>query len=298
MRTALVALALLVAPPLATAQFASALPTGGQAFLWEVSSLTNTVYLFGTVHAGKRNFYPLPPVVEKAFADAKILAVEADITNVEAMQKGAGSMLLTPPDRLDKQVPAPVYERFRKQAERLDVPEPQLAQLKPFMAASLLAYAEWGRQGYHAQYGVDLNLILKARETGKKIVELEGAQVQTALIDSLTPEQGRQALEGTVSALESGLTRDQIEGMVAAWQAGDPQKLLEVARKYNESVPGAKAIEEKFIWSRHDAMAGKIEGYLLEGRERVFVAVGALHLAGPRGLVEMLRKRGFTVRQP
>ena len=47
-------------------------------------------------------------------------------------------------------------------------------------------------------------------------------------------------------------------------------------------MPGAKALEDKFIWSRHDAMANKIESYLL-GRDPVFVAVGALHLAGPRG---------------
>ena len=68
-------------------------------------------------------------------------------------------------------------------------------------------------------------------------------------------------------------------------------------RAYNDSVPGAKALEDKFIWSRHDAMARKIEAWLIEGREHVFVAVGALHLAGPRGLVEILRKRGYVVRQ-
>jgi uncharacterized protein YbaP (TraB family) len=44
-------------------------------------------------------------------------------------------------------------------------------------------------------------------------------------------------------------------------------------------------------------MADRIEAFLLAGRERVFVAVGALHLAGPRGLVETLRSRGYTVRQ-
>jgi uncharacterized protein YbaP (TraB family) len=56
-------------------------------------------------------------------------------------------------------------------------------------------------------------------------------------------------------------------------------------------------MEEKFIWSRHEAMADKIEQWLMNGGERVFVAVGALHLAGPRGLVEMLAKRGYQVRQ-
>jgi uncharacterized protein YbaP (TraB family) len=298
MRRLLAFIALLAVPPLAAAQFASPQTEAGRAYFWEVSSLTNTVYLFGTVHAGKRNFYPLPERVEKSFADAGVLAVEADITDAAAMQKGAAAMSLVPPDRLDKHVPAAAYERFRKQADRLGVPEPQLAQLTPFAAASILAFSEWGRLGYLPQFGVDLNLILKARETGKKIVELEGAKVQADLIASLTPEQSRQAFEGTVAALESGLTRDQINGMVEAWQAGNPAKLLEVARKYNENVPGARELEEKFIWSRHEAMAGKIEAYLMEGRERVFVAVGALHLAGPRGLVEMLRRRGYTVRQP
>ncbi len=72
---------------------------------------------------------------------------------------------------------------------------------------------------------------------------------------------------------------------------------LEVARAYNESIPGAKELEEKFIWSRHEAMAHRIEEWLMRGRERVFVAVGALHLAGPRGLVEMFAKRGYQVRQ-
>ena len=138
---------------------------------------------------------------------------------------------------------------------------------------------------------------MRARKENKRIVELEGARAQSALMSSLTEKESLQAFEGTVAALESGLTRDQITGLVNAWQAGDANLLLEVVRAYNESVPGAKEMEEKFIWSRHEAMAKKIEDWLLAGRERVFVAVGALHLAGPRGLVEILRSRGHFVRQ-
>ena len=62
-------------------------------------------------------------------------------------------------------------------------------------------------------------------------------------------------------------------------------------------MPGAAEFEEKFIWSRHDAMVRKIEGYLGESRERHFIAVGSLHLAGERGLVEMLARRGYVVTQ-
>ena len=291
--------ALLALPTIALGQRAAApvAQPAARTFLWEVTSLTNRAYLYGTVHAGKASFFPLPEPVQKAFADSATLAVEADITDEQAMERSATTMLLTPPDTLSKHVPAPAYERFRRQLDRFGVPEEQVAQLKPFLASSLLAFAEWGRQGYQAQYGVDLHLITLARKEKKRIVELEGTQAQTALMESLTDKENLQAFEGTVSALESGLTRDQITGMVNAWQSGDANLLLDVVRGYNDSVPGAKALEEKFIWSRHDAMATMIEGWLLKGRERVFVAVGALHLAGPRGLVEILRNRGYMVRQ-
>jgi uncharacterized protein YbaP (TraB family) len=275
---------------------AGAAPTH-KAFIWEATSLANRIYLFGTVHAGKRSFYPLAEPVEKAFAESPVLVVEADITDSEAMAKSAETMVYKPPDSLEKHVAPEQYARFRRQLERFGLPEPQVARMKPFMAVSLLAFAEWGRLGYLPQYGVDGNLIQRAKEAGKRIVELEGAQVQTRIMDSLTDEESRDAFDGALTALESGLTRDQITGMVNAWQSGDANLLLEVARRYNENVRGAKEMEEKFIWSRHDEMVARISAFLLESKERHFVAVGALHLAGPRGLVELLRKRGFLVRQ-
>jgi uncharacterized protein YbaP (TraB family) len=300
MRTA--SLALVLALALAGETGAQAPPKAqpvpeARHFLWEVSSLTNRIYLYGTVHAGKPAFYPLPEVVEQAFADSKVLAVEADIMDQQAMQKSASTTLLTPPDSLDKHVPAPLYARFRKQLDRFAVPEPQVARYKPFMASTVVAFAEWAQLGYLPQYGVEVYLLTKARRTGKKVVELEGAEVQTALIDSLTEKQSLDAFEGVIAALENGLTREQITGMVNAWQSGEASLLLDVARRYNESVPGAAEIEDKFIWSRHDAMAKKLDGFLLDSRERHFVAVGALHLAGPQGLVEMLRRRGYAVKQ-
>ena len=120
---------------------------------------------------------------------------------------------------------------------------------------------------------------------------------QIRLMDSLTEAEVRTLFDGTLTALESGLTNEQITGMVGAWQFGDANLMLEIARRYNDQVPGAKEFEEKFIWSRHPEMLAKIEGYLNQSKERHFIAVGALHLAGPRGLVEQLKKRGYVVRQ-
>ena len=276
---------------------AVALGARAEAYLWEVSSLSNRVYLYGTVHAGKKEWYPLPRAVEDALVDSKVLVVEADITDQARLEKSARAGVYQPPDSLRKHVSEADYARFLKLLPRYGVPEAQAAMLKPFMAVSLLVFQEWARAGYHPGMGVDIYLLQKAKGELKPIVEIEGMDVQAALIDSLTDAENRAIFQGTLTALESGLSVEQIQGMVAAWEAGDPARMLEVARKYNASVAGAKEFEEKFVWARHEPMAKKIEGYLNESRDRHFVAVGALHLAGPRGLVEMLRKKGYVVKQ-
>jgi uncharacterized protein YbaP (TraB family) len=274
-----------------------AIPVSAQNLLWEVSSLTNRVYLFGTIHAGKLAWFPLPKAVEDAFNDSRELVVEADITDLEAIQKAGPAMSYQPPDVLKNHVPANDYARFLKLLPRYRMPESAVMQMKPLMATSLLVFAEWAREGYSPDYGVDVYLIKKAKAELKPVVELEGTTAQMKLMDSLSDAESRTLFAGTVGALESGLTGEQIEGMVHAWQVGDSALLLDVSRKYNDKVPGAEQFEDLFVWSRHDAMMAKITGWLDDTRVHRFIAVGALHLVSPRGLVELLKKRGYMVRQ-
>jgi uncharacterized protein YbaP (TraB family) len=282
---------------LALALALAATPAAAAPYLWEVLSVNNRVYLYGTLHAGRKEWFPLPAEVEEAYEDSRVLVVEADITDANALAGAARTMTYPPPDALRAHVPLEDYERFMKLLPRYGLMEPQVARMKPFVAASALVFGEWGRVGYLSQYSIDAYLIRRAKADAKPIVELEGNAAQIALIASFSEKDALTMFKGTLDALESGLANEQIAGLVGAWQKGDPQLVLEIARRYNERVPGAAGIEEAFVWSRHEAMAAKIEGFLNESRQRHFVAVGALHLAGPRGLLEMLRKRGYVVRQ-
>lgn len=284
----------LAPPPLRT--LAPSTPNAKD-FLWEVASLTNRIYLYGTVHAGRKDWFPLPRAVEEAFNASPVLVVEADVTDNEAMSKSAPSMMLTPPDTLRNHVEPNDYARFVKLLPRYGITESQVESMKPFMAVSMLVFGEWGRNAYFPQYGVDSYLIRRAKAELKPVIELEGIEAQMQLMESLGDAESRKLFGGTVTALEDGLTTDQINGMVKAWREGDPKSLLEIARKYNDVVPGAREFEERFIWSRHEAMVKHLESYLNDSRDRHFVAVGALHLAGERGLVELLRKRGYVVTQ-
>ena len=267
-----------------------------KSYLWEVTGLTNRVYLFGTIHAGKDSFYPLPEAVERAFTQSKVLVVEADITDAKAMADSMVGMTYTPPDRLDKNISRESWERFRKQLARYGLPEAEIVKLKPFMAVSLVVFSEWNALGYQPKFGVDSYLIERAKVAKKRIVEIEGVAEQTRVLNSFTDPEFKALFEATLEALESGKSGAQIEAMVKYWQEGNPEGLLEAANRYSEGSPMLIAFEEKLVWDRHEAMVKKIEEYL-NAREPYFVAVGGLHLAGPRGLLEMLKARGFAVRQ-
>jgi len=268
-----------------------------QNLLWQVSSLTNHVYLFGTIHVGRPEWYPLPVAVNEALADSNELAVEADITDRKAIAETGAGTTYTPPDSLANHVSKEDFARFVRLLPNYHLPEREIVQMKPFMAVSLLVFAEWARLGYVPELGVDGYLISRARAELKPVVELEGVREQVKLMDSLTDAQNRTLFASTLGAIESGLTDEQIKGTVRAWQVGDPQALLDVAQRYEAQVKGSAELDEKFIWSRNAAMVDKIAVWLDGSRDPRFVAVGALHLVGPRGIVELLRKRGYVVRQ-
>src|SRR6478609_1960010 len=119
----LLALFLLAAAPAWAQAPAASVGTGSAHYLWQVSSMTNRIYLFGTVHAGKASWYPFPEVIDKAIEESRVIAVEADITNQEAMTKSAGVMTYTPPDSLEKHVKPADYARFQKLLARYSIPE-------------------------------------------------------------------------------------------------------------------------------------------------------------------------------
>ena len=96
--------------------------------------------------------------------------------------------------------------------------------------------------------------------------------------------------------LESGNAPDQVTGMVNAWLAGDVSLMQEVAASVNKGKRMTDQLDAVLLHSRHDEMLKKIV-YYLEGDVPHFVAVGSLHLLGPKGLVEMLKARGYEVTQ-
>src|SRR5436189_4364615 len=63
----------------------------GPGLIWKVSSNTTTIYLVGSIHVGKKEYFPLPAEVENAFAECTTLVVELDPS---VHQMAAAQMML------------------------------------------------------------------------------------------------------------------------------------------------------------------------------------------------------------
>ena len=283
-------------PARASSQSADGLQTGSKSFLWEVKSKTNVMYLFGTIHVGKRAFYPLPASVEEAFRQSQRLVVEADISNSEGMASIGAIINYKAPDSLDKHIPPALFDRLKTQLTLLNVPVEAVKPMKPYLIGGFLTVAAFSKLGYDINLGVDGYLIGKAKEQGKPILELESQSGQLQMLDGLSPMLQVAFLENAISTLESGKAAEQVTGVVNAWQAGDVNLMQEVTRGVNKQLRLTEQLDEVLLHRRHDAMLRKMETYL-QGSVPHFVAVGSLHLIGPRGLVELLRSRGFEVKQ-
>jgi uncharacterized protein len=286
------------APATATAPVAAAAQPAStpKSFLWEVKSKTNTVYLFGTVHVGKNSFYPLPDEVEKAFNDSAKLAVEADVTNQQAIADAAPLMMYTPPATVENHVSPALVKRLKTYAEANKMPYDALKGLKPFLLGGLLVLTEFAKQGYDQRFGVDGYLIQKAVVKAKPIVELESVAEQMRLLSGLNKQEQEAFLENALLTAEKGKAAVQIEGMIAAWQSGNVAALEQTVKSANEGMKLTAALDEKVLYGRNAKMAVKIEEYL-KGSESHFVAVGSMHLVGKRGLVEIMKAKGYEVKQ-
>jgi uncharacterized protein YbaP (TraB family) len=137
---AALALALLLAPPGGAAAAAPAAPSH-PLFLWQVTGGKGTVFLLGSLHAAKADFYPLPRPIEEDFAKSAVLVEEIDLGRQDpvrlrrmVLEKG----LYPPGDRLDDHISAETRLALRKYLRRTGQNPDVFAHMKPWLVAVLV----------------------------------------------------------------------------------------------------------------------------------------------------------------
>lgn len=276
--------------------FAAAAAAGDKLFLWDVRGQANSVFLLGTVHFWKAEDYPLPAPIEEAFARARVLAVELDPTLPQARELILRRALYGPGDGLDRHLPAALLADAKRAAAGFGLDERFVLQAKPWLLSTVLVAAAAARSGYSAEAGMDARLVARARQDGKRIVELESAELQVALFESLSAAEQVLFVRQAVDLLRENGAAQLFDRFAAAWKRGDTEGLEALERLGLENEPLADSFLQRTVVDRNRAMAEKT-AQLLESGEPALVAVGAAHLVGKDSVVELLRARGYSVRQ-
>ena len=266
--------------------------------LYEIRTSANTVYLFGTLHVGKPELYPLSRQTNLALEASERLYLEVSLTDATSVNVDtAAAAMYGDGTTLDQKLPAALMEKVSARLARYQFPQEVALKMKPWMLGQTLLLLEAKRRGYDPELANEFYLMDYARAAHKEILGLETLSEQFAIFDRMPQAQQQAFLEQTLSEIEDSRFEARLKAMVDAWANADARALeAELQSERTQDSVFAGILLPRLIDDRNRVMADRIADIARSG-PKSFVAVGALHLVGKGGIVELLRRRGFTVRQ-
>jgi len=256
--------------------------------LWEIGQPGLPVsYLFGTIHSEDPAVLALPPPVQQAFDASHRLVLEV-LLDLDAMLYSSQVMLLGEGRLLSDISGKALFEQASRAIQTRGIPETVLDRMKPWAAAVTLSMPapETGEV-------LDMLLYQRALQAGKPVFGLESIREQLAVFDDM-PE--REQLVLLRDAVENFPEIDAMHReLLEAWMQRDLGTLMAINAAAMQAGDRELAAEfqDRLITRRNQLMAERLQPYLQEGN--AFVAVGALHLPGGTGLLNLLEQRGYTV---
>ena len=261
-------------------------------------------YLFGTVHMSDPRLLDLPEKTRAAFEGADVLALEiTDILDpAEMAKKSIGLMKYTTyldgsslSDAMTKEQIATTTKRF----EKIGLPWSVVSRMKPWVAMGAIALpaCELARKAAGKPF-LDLSLGQEAQAAGKQIAALETLEGQMSAMAALSDKLMVDALVET-ARMEDQL-EDMFETLIQLYKREEIGTILSLMRsmgakgvKKQEEVEGFAAFQSTIIDQRNRTMAKAIGP--LADKGGAFIAVGALHLPGEMGILNILAQSGYTV---
>lgn len=264
-------------------------------FKVEGNGLKSPSYIFGTHHLA-----PLS-VIDKvgageAFTNSEQVIGEIDMTQDQmALGMAMQPHMMAPADSTLSKVISPedfaiINENFKKWAPAPGMDLSMLDMMKPMVATSMVAMgmAAEAMPGFNPQEQLDTYFQFQGKNTGKTIAPLETADYQASVLFDSTPiafqaEALVEMLKDPSKAMES------TKALTAAYEAEDLDKMLSLSEADDEHPEFMIALLDR----RNADWLTKLPDMISKAPS--FIAVGALHLAGDKGIVEGLRKLGYTV---
>ena len=256
--------------------------------LWRFHGAAGGGHLFGTVHLG-------PPFITRPPPQALLALRDSDVFASEVLMDAAAQARFTARARVPDGAAPPIseaalgaglFERYLALAARRGIPPSLARRLTPWAA-----YLSIGRPPIPPGASLDESVQQAAERMG---VAVAGLQSVDALMDAL---EGLPA-EDQIAVLADTICQQQAMGtyyrhLLEVYSSGVPEAVAAFGRAGREQDPLMQRLEATMVIARNARFVERVLELLARGR--VFVAVGASHLAGPDGMLQRLRDAGFTV---
>lgn len=262
--------------------------------LWKVSEGDKSIFLLGSIHYLRKENYPLNQAILDAFDASDRLVLEIDLQNTPA---GAAQRLTLEKavyrdgSNLAQNVSQETYQLASKRAAELGIDMQVVQPMKPWFVAMTMLAVKLQRMGLDPKLGVDHHLAERARRDGKPTSGLETLEFQLGIFDQLSKREQELMLRETAGELER--IDKNVKDIVESWLKGDGDRLaallLAGMRQYPE-------LQQKLVIERNRRWLDQI-AKLVEQGSNAMVVVGAAHLVGQEGIVDMLKARGLSVEQ-
>jgi len=292
----------------------STLPASYQAIMDESRQTSNTdamlwkiekpgiapSYLMGTMHLTDPRIAQLPDKAKDAIAHAKSVALEvADLSDtavVAAMAKAQGLLVYTDGKTLKAQLSDDEFKKVQHVVTKAGMPEASAVVLKPWLISMLLATSDCERKQVASGAKVlDLKVEAEAQKDGLTVTGLETIEKQLSALASIPNDQQIAMLKvGLKYADRSDDLMETLVQMYLKRQIGAAMP-FQLALAAEAGVPASAfdGFKKILLIDRNAGMRDAALPLLDKGN--AFIAVGALHLVGPAGLVALFRERGYTV---
>jgi uncharacterized protein len=291
-RPILILLAVLLAPLPALA--------GGEAFthglLWKVERPgVAPSYVFGTFHSADPKILALPKPVLKALRDADSVSIELEFTaDILAQLQHAGRA--KGGRTLDRLIAPDLLEAVVKKADEYGLKREEVLAMKPWAVAELLFSTPPSEKKFQKGDGstpfLDLWLLIEAIKTGKPHSGLESVEEQIAVFDGMP----RGVQIGLLrSSLDTTAQEDEFTRMRKQYLARDLAGLMQGWRDYLATLApkDAAVLNARMLDERNKRMVRRMAVRLAEGN--AFISMGALHLPGELGVLNLLQAQGYQV---
>lgn len=258
----------------------------GKGLLWKISlrGLADS-YLFGTIHVADEKILQVPALVTDALEGSQVFVMEA-LPDPEQVLLLSGMMFFQDGNRLDKLVPAPIFNKTTEILKDYMIPEGVVEMMKP--------WAAYITMNYPPQSGsvLDLKLMARASLNGTEIKGLETMVEQGEIFNNLPVETQVRLLTDTVCNYD--MVKDDFEEMKKFYLNRDTGGLYNYANRYSITDEAVyQELMNDLLTRRNHTMANRMQDVLKEGN--AFIAIGALHLPGDEGVLNLLDGRGYNI---